>query len=408
MSNKKTKKNLIKKEDETKKQTNKDSSKNVSKKLKLVIATDNYLPRWDGISRFLSEIVPLISKDFELTVIIPNFGKIPKSASKNITIEKIPLSRFHAGDFQLAKFSYFRIKSIIKKSDMVFSQTIGPIGACAILSAKTSFKPLITFTHNIEWELFPKIVSSPFLKKFLYPVTKKFVKFLYNKSNLIIVPSSSIADMLSWQNIISKKEVVHLGVNTSKFVKGNKQDAKKEIGFKPRDFVVGYHGRLGREKDLKTLMRAFVRVRAQNPATKLLIVGSGSQDIENVFKNQEGVYFVGQKDDVIPYIQAMDVYVIPSLTETTSLSTLEAMSCEVAVIATRVGYIKDYIIDGKNGFFFEKQNTFDLFKKICMLMDNSSLRAKIGSEARKTVEAGFRWEETANRIRDALHELAKK
>ena len=45
---------------------------------KLLIATDNFLPRWDGIARFLNEIIPRLSEDFDITVVSPNFGKIPE------------------------------------------------------------------------------------------------------------------------------------------------------------------------------------------------------------------------------------------------------------------------------------------------------------------------------------------
>ncbi len=364
--------------------------------MKLVIATDNYLPRWDGIARFLSEIVPRLAKEYEVIVIAPDFGDAPEI--KNVTVVKIPLSKFKGGDFKIAKFKYKIIKDIIAKSDAVFSQTIGPIGICAILASKAKFKPLITFTHSIEWELFPKAMVRPILKKFAYPLTKRVVRFLYNKARLLIVPSDNIADMLSWEKITTKKKIVHLGVNTKKFSKSNKQDAKKKLGLKAKDFVIGYHGRLGREKDLKTLLRAFIRVRSKYDNVKLLIVGDGAPDVKKIFQNQTDVIYHEAKNNVVPYIHAMDIYVIPSLTETTSLSTLEAMSCETAVIATRVGHIKDYIIDGENGLFFQKQDTFDLVRKIRILYEDSALRNKLGSNARKTVLEQFLWSTAAEKI----------
>ena len=56
------------------------------------------------------------------------------------------------------------------------------------------------------------------------------------------------------------------------------------------------------------------------------------------------VVITGKKDDVVNYLNAMDVFVMPSLTETTCLAALEAMSCSLPVITTRVGSIKDYVI----------------------------------------------------------------
>lgn len=372
------------------------------RKLKLVIATDNYLPRWDGISRFLSEIVPRLAKKYNITVIAPDYGK---TKNKDFKIVKIPVKSMTLGDFIPAKIDYAKIKKIISEADAVFTQTIGTIGIPAIIAAKKLNKPLISFIHSIEWELFPKAVSIPLMKKFLYPLTKKLVRYLYNKTNLLIVPSSSISDMLAWQKIVTKKEVAHLGVDTTKFIKGSIEQAKKKAGFKRNEFVIGYHGRLGREKDLKTLLRAFIRIRSHNKNAKLLIVGAGAKDVENMFRNKEGVKYVGQKNNVVPWIQAMDVFVLPSLTETSSLSTLEAMSCEVPVIATQVGFVKNYIEDGENGLFFDMQHPYMLSKKIQTLMDDPMLRAKLGKNARKTITERFNWKVAADKIEQYINEL---
>ena len=370
---------------------------------KIIVATDNYLPRWDGISRFLSEIVPRLAKNHDITVIAPDFGKTKKP--KNYTLEKIPVMNITTGDIKPARPQYMRISKIIKDADAVFTQTLGFVGMCAILAAKRHNKPIISFTHSIEWELFPKAVSMRLLKKILYPIAKTFVRFMYNKSDLLIIPSDSISDKLMWQKIHTPKKTVHLGINGNKFVSRKKRSVRKELGLKTNDFIVGYHGRLGREKDLKTLLRGFVRFRTKHDRVKLLIVGAGVEDVEDMFKDKKGVIFPGQQDNVIPWIQAMDVYVLPSFTETSSLSTLEAMACETAVIATKVGFVKDYINDGENGLFFRQQHAYDLSKKLETLYQDSKLRSKLGRNARKTVMEKFKWQNTADGIMRAIDEI---
>jgi|FLOH01.1.fsa_nt_gi phosphatidylinositol alpha 1,6-mannosyltransferase len=371
----------------------------------LVIATDSYLPRWDGISRFLSEIVPRLNKSFKVIVIAPDFGKVESSGFR---IVKIPLRDSKLGDYKPAKLEYWKIKDTIKKADIVFSQTIGPVGLLSIIAAKKLGKPTVSFIHSIEWELFPKAVSMSILKKILYPISKKLVRYAYKKSKLLIVPSESVSDMLVWQNILTPKKIAHLGVNVTKFCKVNNNDAKKKVGLDKNDFIIGYHGRLGFEKDLKTLLRAFIRIRNKHPNVKLLIVGEGVKEIENMLKSQKGVIMPGPQNNVIPWVQAMDLYVLPSLTETTSLSTLEAMACEIPVICTKVGFVKDYIDDGVNGLFFDFQNTVDLTKKIELLINENKLRSKMGSNARKIVIEKFKWDTTAKKIEKYIHEVLEK
>src|SRR3989338_3962055 len=114
---------------------------------KLLIATDNFLPRWDGISRFLSEIIPRLKDSYEITVLAPDFGTYE---DPNIRIIRIPLSRFiKIGDYQPAQFKTRTIRKAVRESDLVFSQTIGPIGMAAINAAKKYRKPLCAFIHSI-------------------------------------------------------------------------------------------------------------------------------------------------------------------------------------------------------------------------------------------------------------------
>jgi L-malate glycosyltransferase len=137
----------------------------------------------------------------------------------------------------------------------------------------------------------------------------------------------------------------------------------------------------------------------------LMIVGEGLPEIKNMFENRAGVMLVGPKNDVIPYLQSMDIYVLSSLTETTSLSTLEAMSCELPVVATSVGYVKEYISSGINGFLFSKQDAYSLTKILEQLIITPSLRASIGKAARKTIVHQFDWDQTAKRIKILLETI---
>lgn len=373
---------------------------------KLLIATDSFLPRWDGITRFLNEIIPHLSDEYEITVIAPRFYGELKDL-KNIRIIRIPLSRIHVADYTPAKFSIKKIVNAAKNADIVWTQTIGPIGTLTILAARFFRKPLVAYIHSIEWELFTKSLSpnNPF-RKLVYLFTKRITRYLYNKCNLLLVPSLEVAEILNWNNIMTKKKVVHLGTDTLKFKPAeDKKTAKEKIGINPKNTVIGFSGRIGREKDLVTLYRAFLRLRKLHSDLILLIIGKGIQELRLMLESKKDVVVVESVDNIIPYLQAMDIYVMPSLTETSSLSTMEAMSCGIAVVSTPVGYIKYYIKDSYNGLFFSKQNPYELSKKLSFLLDNKKLGIKLGENARKTIIAFYDWDKTTNGIKNALEEL---
>ncbi len=370
-------------------------------KPRLVIATDNYLPRWDGIARFLAELIPRLLDEYDVTVISPDYGVTDLDIKTRRIL--IPTRDKKYGDYNPAQWQPEPIMKAIADADLVFTQTIGPIGYLAHRYARKLKKPVASFIHSIEWELVPKALEHRFLKRFASPLTKLFTRFLYNRASLLIVPSKNIAELLTWQHIETKKTVVYLGVDTKRFIKGNKQEARKHLRIPKDALVVGFHGRIGYEKNLLTLSRAYLRLGAKNK--RLLIVGEGVDELRQRLKKIKGSIMPGSTNEIIPYLQAMDIYVMPSFTETTSLAVLEAMSCELPVVSSPVGFIQQYIKHGQNGFFYETKNAFDLSRKLELLAQDEMLRSRIGRAARKTVREKFDWDRTAEGIAKALRSL---
>jgi glycosyltransferase involved in cell wall biosynthesis len=315
---------------------------------------------------------------------------------------------FKIGDFPIPQYRRDVISKAVKDADLVFTQTIGPVGSTAIRVAKRYKKPLVAFIHSVEWELVPRAMGTVFLKKYGQMLAKRTARKMYNRCDLLIMPSQNISELFLWNNIRTKSSVVHLGVDTKKFcpvTAEQKSDLREQLGLSDDYIIIGYHGRIGREKDLMTLLRAFTRLQQINNNIRLLIIGDGVESIKRQLSSRQGVMLAGAKNNPIPYLQVMDIYCMPSLTETTCLSALEAMSCGLAVVSTEVGFIKNYIRNGYNGLFFEKQNQYPLAKNIQMLINDEKFRKMLGNNARKTVVEQFSWDRTAQGIEEALNGL---
>jgi len=351
---------------------------------------------------FLSKIIPGLKEKYDLTVIGPDYGEIE---IPDVRIIKFPLLKIRLGDFYPTKLRRKIIREEVKNTDIVFLQSLGPIGDLAVLYAKKFSKPVVTYMHIIEWELFANS-----LKRFKFPVkllSRHYAKFFYNKCSLLMCPFLEFKEMLK-KGGITKPEtvVVRLGVDTKLFVPADdKKAAKEKIGLSPDRLVIGYVGRIAREKDLLTLLDAFNKLQAGWDNLTLLIVGGGVKEIEDRFREARNVTFAGFQENVVPYLQAMDIFVLPSLTETTSLVTIEAMACGLPVVVTPVGFIKRYIKDRENGLFFPKKNSTVLKLKLDWLLRNSFLRYRIGKRARKTVEEAFPWDKTVKDIEIVLEQF---
>lgn len=377
---------------------------------KLVIVTDNFLPRWDGVSRFLLEVIPSLKENFEISVICPDYGRI---SVEGIKLIKIKTSNFKVGDYVAAKINRKLIRKEIKKSDIVFSQTIGPVGALGIWYGAKYKKKVVSFVHSIEWDLVAKAARNSLLKQILYPFVKIYSRYLHNLCNLLILPSENTLENVSWSGLLSKKKVIHLGVDSERFIPLTDRslkdqefilNLKKELDLE-NNFVIGNHGRIAREKDLYTLLNAYKWIKKTHKDCKLVIVGDGIDEIKQKLLRTEGVILVGAKDNVEMYLNLFDVYVTCSLTETTSLTTLEAMSSGLAVISTPVGFIKDYIRDNYNGFLFPTGNSYSLYKLLELIKTNASLRRDVGRRARRDISSKFDWNNTRKEIVETLESL---
>src|SRR3989344_6365934 len=270
-------------------------------KKKLLIATDNFLPRWDGISRFLSLLIPKLLEDFEISVLAPDF-KGEKIEIDGVKVHRIKTSWFNVGDYPVPQFNPREINIHVQNADLVFTQTIGPIGGLAIKAAWNSKKPVVAYVHSIEWELIAKSISPPKMVEYVsYNFTKKIIKSLYNKCSLIITPSIEISQVLASEGIKTLKTVVHLGIDLEIFTPAeDKKKAKEDLKLDPNFRIIGFCGRIRKEKDLITLYKAFVNVEKRTKYVRLLIVGDGIESQKKYFLKNKNVIITGQINNVVP------------------------------------------------------------------------------------------------------------
>lgn len=369
-------------------------------KKKLLITTDCFLPRWDGIARFLSLLIPELKQDYDITVIAPEFpGRVK---IEGVRILRMPLRPQQFGDIQFSKVDRKKVREEVSNADIVFNQTIGPIGMAAIKEASRLKKLIVSYVHSIEWEL-----ASKGVKRFKWLVklyVKNIARRLYSKCTLLLVPSQDVADVLNDNRITTKKTVVKLGVDTARFLLPlTRAIAKKALGINVNNIVIGYLGRIAREKDIDTLHKAFRRLLKKYSNITLLIVGKGIEEEKYCTQN---IVMAGAVNNAVPYLQAIDVYVLPSLTETSSLSTMEAMACGCAVLTTPVGNTREYIKEGVTGMFFPRKDAARLAEKLELLINDARLRSQLGKKAREHIVKEHQWKETAVVIKAILKSLS--
>jgi N-acetyl-alpha-D-glucosaminyl L-malate synthase BshA len=130
-------------------------------------------------------------------------------------------------------------------------------------------------------------------------------------------------------------------------------------------------------------------------STRLVMVGDGSErpSVEHRARCL-GVYdkcvFVGKQPKIVDYLSAADVLLLPSEQESFGLAALEAMACEVPVIASRVGGIPEVVTDGETGFLSEVGDLEKMAKDAARLLSDITLRREMGKRARDSAVERYR------------------
>jgi glycosyltransferase involved in cell wall biosynthesis len=98
---------------------------------------------------------------------------------------------------------------------------------------------------------------------------------------------------------------------------------------------------------------------------------------------------VGKRDNIEDLIGIADLLLLPSETESFGLVALEAMACEVPVVASRVGGLPEVITDGVEGFLVEPRNIEKMAERSLVILSRDSYRREMGKRARKTAHERF-------------------
>lgn len=206
-----------------------------------------------------------------------------------------------------------------------------PLVAAKIAGAKV----IISHSHNSSSD-------KGILKTLLHNINKLFIPFFAN----YYFACSNLAGKWFFSNKIRKSSrffVINNGIGVKKyqFNSSIRTKKRKELGIYDKTIVIGHVGRFNKQKNHEKLIDIFLKYKRKNEDTKLLLVGIGPlmDDIKNKVKNlgiEEDVFFLGQRNDVHELMQAMDVFILPSLYEGLGIVLIEAQSAGLPCICTDV------------------------------------------------------------------------
>jgi len=167
-----------------------------------------------------------------------------------------------------------------------------------------------------------------------------------------------------------------------------------EAGAGPRDFLIGSAGRLDRQKNHASLLRALVPLKNYMPWMRCVILGEGPEraNLESLIVRlglRDRVRLLGERQDAAAWISSLDLFVLPSLWEGLPNVLLEAMAMGIPCAASAVDGVCEVIRDGQNGFLFAPGNPEAMARTITRIMGDDALRRQVAAMGRADVLKDF-------------------
>ena len=363
--------------------------------MKLVTLINGYYPKIGGAERVMTALNPVLqSKGVDVHVLTRRFpGMSAYEEVTGIPVHRLPLPSPKA----LASFSYTyeSLKRISRlKPDIIHVHDLFSTATTGALAKQLKHIPIAATIHR----------SGPLgdiYRLHKKPLGKQRWRFFARTFDTFVAISSEIKNELASLGIPQHRRVaIPNGVDTQRFHPVSierKAALRAELGLS-RDPIVIFVGRLASEKRVSHLLTIWEDVRRIISGATLLILGEGPEEDILKDKTPAGVRFEGGVDDVSPYLQVADVFVLPSIAEGFSIAALEAQAAGAAVLMTDVGGARDMVTHNQNGWLLPPDDIDELKSGLIALLTDHALRKRLSVAGRARVEQQFSLDAMADRL----------
>jgi L-malate glycosyltransferase len=221
-------------------------------------------------------------------------------------------------------------------------------------------------------------------------INKMILKYQLKKYPLIQSTSQSMS-LEAKKYTTSKINIIAFGVDTDLFI-------YKQNKIIDNTIRIGIVKKLEKIYGIDILINAFKKITNVNNIIELYIVGDGTQksNLRILASDNKHIYF----KDAIPnkmvpsFLSTLDIFVVPSRSESFGVAAIEASSCSLPVIASNVGGLPEVVINNKTGLLFEKEDIKGLTQKLNILIEDSTLRKSLGFNGRNFIEKTYNWKQS--------------
>jgi glycosyltransferase involved in cell wall biosynthesis len=386
--------------------------------MKIAIFSDTFPPKTDGVANVVYQSAKYLANlghKVAVFTVLPKEKKRPDNFSDNgFTVFALP-SLSSSIIYPESRFTIpigISLKHLRKfKPDIIHTHIPFAVGWEAVLAAKILHIPLVG-THHTFFEHYLKYAKMDYEwgKKFSWKYTVGY----YNRCDLVLSPSRSLANALLAQGLKKPTAVLQNSIDIDLFKpipSEEKKDIKEHFGISGQSLV--YMGRIGYEKSIDQVIRSLALMLKKMPELKLMIIGDGPdkdklERLANDLGTKKNIIFTGYlfKEKLAKVLGANDIFITASKSENMPLSVLEAMAVGLPVIAVKEKGLAEIIKDGLNGFFAKTDDPENLAQKTLTLLSDTE-RLKKFSEASRNLSLEYSHEKVTHLLEDLYKKVLK-
>lgn len=355
--------------------------------MKISLVTETYPPEVNGVAMTLHRISgELCRQGHSVDIVRPRQSSESQNATYEDTliVNGLPLPGYDGLRFGLPCRAKLRENWELKRPDIIYAATEGPLGQSAIRAAEDLAIPIVSGFHT-NFHEYMKHYKLPILER----VVKGFLRKTHNRTRRTFAPSDDVIAKLEAMGVDGTR-LLGRGVDTTLFSPLKRDPAlRQRWGVKnENDLVAIFVSRLAAEKNIPLVAKAFEAIQARVPSVSCVFVGDGPERTKLEKAHPEFI-FAGMQlnEELARHYASADIFIFPSVTETFGNVVTEAMASGLVTVAYDYAAPHRYIKEGEHGFLAAYDNEGDFIGATNRAIDAMDHWPEIRRAARQTAES---------------------
>jgi 1,2-diacylglycerol 3-alpha-glucosyltransferase len=367
--------------------------------MKILIATETYLPDANGAAYFTYRLATILAKRGHNV-----FVMCPSRSFKNTVSNDNGFTVYGMRSIPVPVYQNFRISPLFISGtirgaieeispDIIHIQHHFLIGKQAVSAAKKLGIPVIGTNHSMPENLVHHLHLPKFAERLLRKFYWRQCVRIFEQLDFVTTPTKTAVSVLKKAGFIKDVMPISNGIDLERFKPTNDGLYLKRIFAVPINKpVLLYVGRLDREKRIDIILRALPDIlRVTSVHLVLAGIGTETQRLEELTEKlgiQKAVTFTGfvPDKDLQNIYRIGDLFVMASTAELQSIVTMEAMASGLPVVAVNAKALPELVHDGENGYLFSDGDSQMLAEKVIAILSNQTMWAQMSKKSLEIIK----------------------